>query len=817
MADTILSGDLTVYYSADSNRKQIKWTGAAAGTRTVNEVYSALQDLFDELAQLDDGVPMSAQTPTEYTIGCIDPSDNIPWFIDDETVQHLKGGAIKTNLWKRTTSTNPGIIRLAWTAKTVDPISTDIGKPVVRGTSTGVLLDYEVLTASTGILWVRPTDASATHDFSSTGVTTITGGSGSVTTSVAGTNGEALWANIYSLGTIAANTDLYVYQSGAKQTGVLNYAPATYQWWPTGHFDILIKVKETDALVDGGYVTVYAREYATGFGYYQVGLAAGGRNPIPLATGSDLNNTTGYRQLVGSSGVGTFTVGHAIYVGTNWGTATKKGIITAIAGSPGTTPTITYYLIGTLADFANLDAVKGYNLTTAADSGATCTSAAPANFGPAALGTPPAITFGATTYDLNNGQGVRQYAVTINCNSNTLANVYEWTKYDDRRGSVDTTNNNGINGECYLGIDYRLVYNTLTGAITAGQIVTQVTSGATGTVVSHDTTNKVLMLRNSRGTFDTTNAVQYVNASNQVTMTSGSATAVTPITANAYGTFAGGKFFAATGVRFTNLNGADVQAFQLTDNLGVVQIPPNIISMTVGSLIAGDAVGVFRTTAGAINKAQYTISGTPAANATTFSTNAINADEPQAGYIRVVKGSEEHRYRYSSWTGTAWTLDSRTAIAATASTAYSAGTNRIDLRATAATFVTWGVQVGDMVYNSTITAYATVMSVDSETQLTLKPVFGQGTAWVTTNVISINALVTSYTSANSVYVPIIDKVATTTSISNSLIYGSSIPVLVRVRRAKPNASPILPFESSGSIGSTGLSVSTIRTSDSIAA
>jgi hypothetical protein len=50
-----------------------------------------------------------------------------------------------------------------------------------------------------------------------------------------------------------------------------------------------------------------------------------------------------------------------------------------------------------------------------------------------------------------------------------------------------------------------------------------------------------------------------------------------------------------------------------------------------------------------------------------------------------------------------------------------------------------------------------------------------------------------------------------------LIFGSSIPVLVRVRRAKPNANPILPFESSGTIGSTGLSISTIRTSDSIAA
>jgi hypothetical protein len=57
MSDTILGGDFTVYYLSDNNRKQIKWTGSATGTRTANELYSALQDLFDELGQIDDGTP----------------------------------------------------------------------------------------------------------------------------------------------------------------------------------------------------------------------------------------------------------------------------------------------------------------------------------------------------------------------------------------------------------------------------------------------------------------------------------------------------------------------------------------------------------------------------------------------------------------------------------------------------------------------------------------------------------------------------------------------------------------------------------------
>ena len=55
----------------------------------VNDLYSALQDTFDELAQMDDDVPMSAQTPTEYTL-------INGWFMGDGDLQYLKNGAIPT-------------------------------------------------------------------------------------------------------------------------------------------------------------------------------------------------------------------------------------------------------------------------------------------------------------------------------------------------------------------------------------------------------------------------------------------------------------------------------------------------------------------------------------------------------------------------------------------------------------------------------------------------------------------------------------------------------------------------------------------------
>ena len=58
-----IQDDWTVDYVA-------KTVTHTAGTTvyTVNALYSYLMDLFDELGQMDDSVPMSAQTPTEYSL-----------------------------------------------------------------------------------------------------------------------------------------------------------------------------------------------------------------------------------------------------------------------------------------------------------------------------------------------------------------------------------------------------------------------------------------------------------------------------------------------------------------------------------------------------------------------------------------------------------------------------------------------------------------------------------------------------------------------------------------------------------------------------
>src|SRR4030043_115212 len=93
MADTILGGKLTVYYSDENRRKQLRWTGTTAKSdvQKMIDVYDACEDLFTDPTQQDDGLILSAETPGEYTIGKIDAGEVDPWFIDLKSMEHVIG------------------------------------------------------------------------------------------------------------------------------------------------------------------------------------------------------------------------------------------------------------------------------------------------------------------------------------------------------------------------------------------------------------------------------------------------------------------------------------------------------------------------------------------------------------------------------------------------------------------------------------------------------------------------------------------------------------------------------------------------------
>jgi hypothetical protein len=153
MSDTIISGDWTVYYSADNNQKRLEWTGSATGTTTLNAWYTGILQLFDDSAQMDDFIPITAITPSQYRL------DN-SWFVDDTSVEHLTGGSLFTAGWQVTTTEHILIIGYG---QTTEFSSADIGRTLV-GTDTGdtgTLLDFNT---QRNLVWIRPTDPAAGGD-----------------------------------------------------------------------------------------------------------------------------------------------------------------------------------------------------------------------------------------------------------------------------------------------------------------------------------------------------------------------------------------------------------------------------------------------------------------------------------------------------------------------------------------------------------------------------------------------------------------------------------------------------------------------------
>ena len=125
-----------------------------------------------------------------------------------------------------------------------------------------------------------------------------------------------------------------------------------------------------------------------------------------------------------------------------------------------------------------------------------------------------------------------------------------------------------------------------------------------------------------------------------------------------FGSFAGGKFFAAQGWFLSGVQTGDSQAYQLTASDGTTQAPPVVATVSVGNLLSGDRVLVARDNgSGGILTNEFTLNGAHASGVGSIVVNeTITADHPQAGVLRV----EGVRYTYTAWAGHTFTLGSAT-------------------------------------------------------------------------------------------------------------------------------------------------------------
>lgn len=217
-----IQDDWTINYSA----KTITHNVGPTTVYTVLSMYSWLMDLFDDSGQMDDDVPMDAQTPTEFRL-------INGWSIPGTSYPFLKGGAIND------------------------------------------------------------------------------------------TTNNDLWANIYTLGGIVSGAQVYVIQNGNEIS----------PWWSTGHIDVLIKVSAAGTEIDNGNLLVMIRDLAATYDHFAVDCSAGGRNPIPLATATDLNNQTAGATLAGYNDI-TITFGTVAKNLNNGNGAVNYNAVVDCAGRP---------------------------------------------------------------------------------------------------------------------------------------------------------------------------------------------------------------------------------------------------------------------------------------------------------------------------------------------------------------------------------------------------------------------------------------------------------------------------------------------------
>ena len=602
----------------------------ATGTEvyTVRQLYSSLMNKFDEQATIVYGNPMSAQTPTEYTM-------INSWFIDDVSTHFLRGGAIKTDGYLNNIQVVP------FGATYTNCVATDIGKMVQDDLAdAGALLAYNNTTKK---WWVRTGSGTPIANSSSM---TITGGTGAGITNADSVDGEDLFANIYTLGTIEATGLIYLSQAGT----VIEEAD---DWWAAdAHIDILIKVMEAGTEIAGAVITVYLRVYTDLGDFYEIDLSVGGRNAVPLATFNDPDNQTAiatvmtymanvkvyfmngtltydtktgdnpvaYKALHGETnhstaflldaggGVGasgTFQLGDV--EGTTWAdnepleicselafdaqtalfavgdtvegvTSTATGIVRKILQDPQLLGDVgVLYITNVTGIWQNNETVQkqgggGGSATTNIPTGLITST-----FDALVAGAAAFTHDNSITKDLDNGNGAQPYNIVCDLSAQTVSKLYEYVKGLTRR-------------ECTLQ-----VYTSTGSAITKIE------------------------------------GRQYQRAVSTYALKK----------ASPLGTFAGGKFFGARGVWIEDMASADSQNYSLIDALAATQNPPTMATIKVVAMIAtNDRVLVAESTGTGlkvIKKNQYTTTAQSGNRNYIEVSGAIADDAPTTGVVRVVR------------------------------------------------------------------------------------------------------------------------------------------------------------------------------------
>jgi hypothetical protein len=806
MSDTILSGKLTVYYKDDNRRKQIRWTGTAAkdDVQKMIDVYDACEDLLTRAPQQDDGLIFSAETPGEYTIGKIDAGEIDPWFIDIKTMTHIIGDyanftgcALKTSGWTRVQDSNTGIVVVAVSSGGTI-VEGDIGNGITHGDGdSGTLLDVIITGGSTDYLFIRPDSSASTNNFdSTTGTLTEDGSSHTATQSAAAVTGEMIWGNVYTQGALVTDTHVFMYQNGER---VVREDSSTDDWWVDGHVDRAVPITDYTQsgfpVIDDGYLTVKANQYGSKYSYaiIRMNTTSGGNVSAGLSSGNDLANDTGYASVTLATASGNWNVGDEI----EGQTTGARAIITDVVGS-NPTPTLHFYYIGDpLTAFNGSEAIDNNDDTGTSSGSGAVSDEGPADstwFDGAAV---PTYTFANAQADIDDDGSDEEYGITIDLNQCSLAQMHQYNKYAQRRGS--TLDHDGLDGQEWIGIDYAVNYATITGTVSEGATVTGVTSGATGVVVSNPGgTSNTALLRNTRGTFVDGEQIQ-VDTSNYFAASGLTVEEIVPVAESSFGTLAGTNFFASRGVLLSDYKTTEANLFSLIDATGTPRARPTLITLSIGNLLQYDYATMWRLTGAAgsrvIDKTEYSATGGEVVGDTTITVDGtIAADVPDKdnGGTLVLRDDDdngkEYVIRFSSYVPATGVVT----LANIDIAAADAGTDE-DTIVESGAFT--NAKVGDIVVNKTRSnSVSYVTEVVSANEVSISPAI---TGQTTGDAIELNCVPITISTDDDVYFALVwefrESDGTATA---SCQYVSGFYARARVRNTSDAAIKIKGYTSS---------------------
>jgi hypothetical protein len=235
--------------------------------------------------------------------------------------------------------------------------------------------------------------------------------------------------------------------------------------------------------------------------------------------------------------------------------------------------------------------------------------------------------------DIEGAGNTSYYYSAWNKDTRSLNDLYEYTKWAQRRGSVETLY--GLSGEIFRGITHEVAITPGSGTWVEPESLSWGTGATAGTgqLLAVDTTTgtstSVMYLQLLTGVAPNANLI---TGNGGATGTAGTVEQIT-VSPEFIGQSTGTNIIGARGL---GIEAADVgSSDKLFDLDGTQRTPPNNQTFTVSGLVAGDRVLVGPESGGVLLTDQLTPDGTYVGGETSFGVTTIPAGTPSSGTIRV--------------------------------------------------------------------------------------------------------------------------------------------------------------------------------------